>query len=207
MMNFFKNWILNITAVVIFITIIELIFPNSSMKKYIKMIVGLLVILVIINPMLEIIDGKFQLEEDIFKASSSIQKQELVLNVKQLKGAQKKQIISVYKDRMEKYIKDQIEFNNTIHVLNIDATIEENFDDENFGNIKKIAIVLSESKKQLLKEGIQPVSNVNIHINENTKNIKITENDHVLKEIREQIHKYYGLAENNIHIHIQKKKN
>jgi stage III sporulation protein AF len=206
-MNFFKNWILNITAVVIFITIIELIFPNSSMKKYIKMIVGLLVILVIINPMLEIIDGKFQLEEDIFKASSSIQKQELVLNVKQLKGAQKKQIISVYKDRMEKYIKDQIEFNNTIHVLNIDATIEENFDDENFGNIKKIAIVLSESKKQLLKEGIQPVSNVNIHINENTKNIKITENDHVLKEIREQIHKYYGLAENNIHIHIQKKKN
>ncbi|MCT4621554.1 MAG: stage III sporulation protein AF [Marinisporobacter sp.] len=206
-MNFLKSWILNITSVVIFITIIELIFPNSSMKKYIKMIVGLLVMLVIINPILEVMHGKFQLEEDIFKASSAIQRQELVLNVKKFKGTQKKQIISVYKDYVEKYIKDQIEFNNTIHVLNIDATIEENLDSEKFGNIQKLSIVLSESDEQLSNEGIQPVSNINIHINENNENIKLSKKDHVLKEIREHIHKYYGLDENNIYIHIQKKKN
>lgn len=204
MINFLRSWILNIVSVVIFITIVELILPNSSMKKYIKMIVGLLVMLVIINPILDLMHGKVKLEEDVFRTSSAIHKQELVLNLNHFKGTQQKQIISVYKDNIEKYIKDQIEFNNKIRVLSIDSSIEENVDSKEFGNIKELAIVLSNSENNLSKKGIQPVSNVVININENRENDKIEKNENILKEIKEHISKYYSLDKDKININIQK---
>ncbi|QZY56965.1 stage III sporulation protein AF [Crassaminicella profunda] len=204
MINFLRSWILNIVSVVIFITIVELILPNSSMKKYIKMIVGLLVMLVIINPILDLMHGKVKLEEDIFRTSSAIHKQELVLNLNHFKGTQQKQIISVYKGNIEKYIKDQIEFNNKIRVLSIDSSIEENVESKEFGNIKELAIVLSNSENNLSKKGIQPVSNVVININENRENDNIEKNENILKAIKEHISKYYSLDKDKININIQK---
>lgn len=56
-MNGLKTWIINISAAVFFITAIEMILPNNSMKKYGKFVLGLILMTVVINPLFKIINN------------------------------------------------------------------------------------------------------------------------------------------------------
>lgn len=52
-----KSIVINLVTVLIFISAVELIAPNNKMKKYIKFILGLILITVILNPILKFISN------------------------------------------------------------------------------------------------------------------------------------------------------
>ncbi len=56
-----KVWVTNITIAIFFITAVEMILPDNSMKKYAKFVLGLLLIVVIINPIIKIFDKDFNI--------------------------------------------------------------------------------------------------------------------------------------------------
>lgn len=51
-MEAIKTFIINLVTTLIFISAIELICPNNKMKKYIKFVLGLMLIAVILNPII-----------------------------------------------------------------------------------------------------------------------------------------------------------
>ncbi|APH04449.1 stage III sporulation protein AF [Bacillus weihaiensis] len=53
-MSFLTEWITNIIVFILLAVIIDLLLPNSSMQKYAKMVISLLLIVVIINPIFKI---------------------------------------------------------------------------------------------------------------------------------------------------------
>lgn len=63
-MDFVKEWITNIILFVLLATVIELLLPNTKMEKYVKMVVGLLLISIILSPILKLFSENF--ERDIF---------------------------------------------------------------------------------------------------------------------------------------------
>lgn len=63
-MDFVKEWITNIILFVLLATVIELLLPNTKMEKYVKMVVGLLLISIILSPILKLFSENF--EQDIF---------------------------------------------------------------------------------------------------------------------------------------------
>ncbi|WDC83786.1 stage III sporulation protein AF [Caloramator sp. mosi_1] len=60
-----KSWITTIATLVIFLTIVELILPENSMKKYSKFVIGVIVILNILIPVFKLFDKGFNLEANI----------------------------------------------------------------------------------------------------------------------------------------------
>jgi stage III sporulation protein AF len=52
-----KNIVTTLVTVLIFISAAELISPNNKMKKYIKFVLGLILITVILNPILKFVSG------------------------------------------------------------------------------------------------------------------------------------------------------
>ncbi|MBN1045902.1 MULTISPECIES: stage III sporulation protein AF [Clostridium] len=56
-MNLLKELVTTLVTALIFITAIELISPNNSMKKYLKFILGLVLITIILNPIVKIISN------------------------------------------------------------------------------------------------------------------------------------------------------
>jgi len=52
--SFLTEWITNIIVFILLAVIIDLLLPNSSMQKYAKMVISLLLIIVIINPIFKI---------------------------------------------------------------------------------------------------------------------------------------------------------
>lgn len=54
-MNELKGLVTTLVSILIFISAVELVAPNNKMKKYIKFILGLILMTVILNPILEFV--------------------------------------------------------------------------------------------------------------------------------------------------------
>lgn len=57
------DWVRNIILVVLFASFLELLLPSSSMQRFIRVILGLTIMLAILNPAMEIIQNKFTSEQ------------------------------------------------------------------------------------------------------------------------------------------------
>lgn len=68
MMNFLKQYSITILSAVIFITLVLMILPDNSMKKYVRFLLGLILISVFITP----IYGLFNKNIDVFSYQSKL---------------------------------------------------------------------------------------------------------------------------------------
>lgn len=207
MVNFLRSWVLNIVTIIIFVTFLEILLPNSSIKKYIKMIVGLLIMLVILSPVLELVNGNIKIENEILKTSAQIEQKSLQANASQLENEQNKQMVAMYKKNMENDIRDRIEHENKVEVLNINLDIDENINSQTFGSIYMLHITLS--MDMILnnnKAKAQSIETVSILVGDSAINNTVaTNNDHyTIKEIKANISDLYGINEENIKISINK---
>lgn len=50
-------WVKNIIMVVLFASFMELLLPNSHMQRFVRVIMGLLIMLAVLNPLLELFDN------------------------------------------------------------------------------------------------------------------------------------------------------
>lgn len=94
MMNFLYEWIKQIMIVIILGSILELLLPNSEMKKYVHLVFGLLLFIVIVQPLFSLFQINIfseieRIEQQYFSDSSeqqtnySIEKQKKEIETKQ----------------------------------------------------------------------------------------------------------------------------
>ena len=82
-MDQIEKFVLNLSSILVFMTAIEIIAPENSMKKYIKFVLGLILIAFMINPIVyfasngeNIITSKIsEFQNDINKESASVSKE------------------------------------------------------------------------------------------------------------------------------------
>ncbi len=54
-MGYLTDWITSIILFILLATVVEMLLPNSSMQKYTKLVIGLLLIVVILTPILKLL--------------------------------------------------------------------------------------------------------------------------------------------------------
>ena len=77
MLDTFRNWINMILALGILFTVIRIIVPNTKLKKYIYSLMGIVTIIVILNPVINLIK---KLIIHIDKYLEAFPKKELEIN-------------------------------------------------------------------------------------------------------------------------------
>jgi stage III sporulation protein AF len=58
--SFLIEWVTNIILFILLATVIDMLLPNSSMQKYTKMVIGLLLIAIILTPIYKLISTDFE---------------------------------------------------------------------------------------------------------------------------------------------------
>jgi len=53
------NWVKTIIFVVLFASFLELLLPNSSMQRFVRVIMGLFIMLAILNPVIDVVQNHF----------------------------------------------------------------------------------------------------------------------------------------------------
>ncbi len=151
--NFINSWLRDIVVLFIFISIVDLIMAKGTMKKYIDFVIGLLVIFTVINPFLKLAKVNFNLDGAVTKyIDSSMETSADVLDTKA-----DTDIETIYVAKVSNEITRIIEDSTPYGVNKVNIDIERG---ENFGEIKFVDLILTESKKENKKE--ENKSNINI---------------------------------------------
>ena len=164
-----KNIVITLVTVLIFISAIELISPNNKMKKYIKFILGLILISTILNPILQFIssgersvaDG-IESYEQVFSRSKDKIDLDNINTSKEIENkgeSRKKAFVSNFNKNCDKLLANQ--FKNKVFKSDVDCDI--NFTDITL-TVKKLKIGVSENEINKIKKVI-----INTDSESNTK--------------------------------------
>ncbi|SCY98626.1 stage III sporulation protein AF [Alkaliphilus peptidifermentans] len=204
-MNFLREWITTILSVIIFVTFVEILLPNSNNRKYINVIIGLLVMLVILKPVMGVLNQGLTIGDGILKNTNEIELMTMQNRVSNIQYNQNESIILIYKNDLKEQMKGRIEKQLGYSVYDIEIEIEEETN-ENFGVIKGIAIIVKEESTEAPKDGIQEVV-VNVAIsqeNNNKINRKSIMLDNGGEEIKKDFSQFYQVAEEDIIVSVLK---
>lgn len=146
LISYLKNWITDIVVIFVFITLLEIILPSSNMKKYIDMIIGLLIIIVFINPFIKIISKDIDIDKNIFSSMNKFNyeyKEDTGFDL-----IKQEQISEAYINSIKGKVKDILKDNASYLVQDVQVTIEDNVNSNEYGTIKKMDLVLEEKVKE-----------------------------------------------------------
>jgi stage III sporulation protein AF len=124
-----KEWLINICTAVFFITAVEIILPDNSMKKYAKFVLGLILITVFINPIIKVFDKNFNINTYTQNAIESFNKNKYEGDLKQYEQKDKQNTLDLFKLNLqtncEKILKEKYPDSN--YKVQVDAI----YDDKN----------------------------------------------------------------------------
>jgi stage III sporulation protein AF len=199
--NFIITWAKGIIISVIIATIIEMILPNGSSNKYIKVVIGIYIIFNIITPVInKITNNSFSIETimDISKYTNQLDTYEI--STQKLDSNNDTNIKEIYKVNLEKDIKSKIE-EKGYTVNSVSAEIN---DDEEY-TIKSITMNVSkkEDNKEDNSNTVNKIEEVNISVSIENRVVENT-NDEISnsekKELKEYISSTYSVSTKKINI-------
>lgn len=155
MIQSLKSWIITICTAVFFITAVEIILPNNSLKKYAKFVLGLILITVFINPIIKLFDKNFDINTYTSNAAQCIDNN------------------SKFNDDFNKYKEKSINSTLEAFKLNLQDSCEKKLKEKYPDSSYKVQVDASYDKE---KEKVE-IKDINVGIKEGTvekiKKIKI----------------------------------
>ena len=195
MIEFLSSWAQGIIVAVIIATLIEMILPNSSSKKYVKVVIGMYILFTIVSPIIKKLGGK-----DINLNTINIEKYERQISKSDNTISRK------FEDNDTRSIK-------AIYVSNLKADISANLkekgyeidtsdvqikDDENY-TIEKITLKLIKMEQKQEKNNEIVINTVEIGNTISQKDSK-TLSDDEKQEVKDYISETYDIDKKNINI-------
>ena len=171
MIEFIKSWANQIIVAVIIATIMEMILPNGNNKKYIKMVIGIYVLFIVIQPIANKLTGnKFNISE--FNYEKYLNGDILETSSKDFENNNSNLIKQAYIDNIKNDIKNKLQ-KKGYNLLSCEIDIVTDENKEEYGQIEHIVL-----KLETLKETKEKGSNVEVEKIE----VNISENNEVIQE-------------------------
>ncbi|WHE08032.1 stage III sporulation protein AF [Thermoanaerobacterium thermosaccharolyticum] len=186
-----KNWILQIAYISILAIVFELLIPSSNMKKYVKVVIGLTIMIAIINPILGFLKNGVDINSTLEK-EYNYNNIDINSMTKQAEVERNKLIVAEYKKRLNEQIKEKVLDVIDASDVEIESSINEDLNDKNFGAIKNIHVVLSNVKYKMVND----INDGKIIIDTS----KFDEKEQILDDIKNDISKFYNVPLKNITI-------
>ena len=198
MIDWISTWAQSIIIAVIIATIIEMILPSGSSKKYIKVVTGVYILFTIISPVITKFTGKTLAVSDILELDSyvnEIKQKEVSQNL--LAENNSSSIKDIYTANLKSDIKNKLK-QKGYSANNIVLTVG---DDENY-TLNKIEIDIEKIKedKQEVNE-IEAVNKINITISNSVvekNNNKSSISDKEKEKIKQYLSSVYEIDEKDI---------
>lgn len=198
MIDWISTWAQSIIIAVIIATIIEMILPSGSSKKYIKVVTGVYILFTIISPVITKFTGKTLAVSDILELDSyvnEIKQKEVSQNL--LAENNSSSIKDIYTANLKSDIKNKLK-QKGYSANNIVLTVG---DDKNY-TLNKIELDIEKIKedKQEVNE-IEAVNKINITISNTVvekNNNKSSISDKEKEKIKQYLSSVYEIDEKDI---------
>ena len=199
MLEWFRSWATGIVIAVIIATIIEMILPNSTSKKYIKIIIGIFIVYTIINPVI----GSFKGEDlnNYIKVENYIQSNSNALKTNEVSDNAQSSIKKIYAQNLQNDLKTKLKEKGYIsNNINISISNDDKYNIERIDIKVDEKITNSNQDEKQVKTIVDNIKAIKIKVkkDDSQNNAIITENDK--NEIKEYIKQIYQIDLNNINV-------
>lgn len=204
-MEVIYDWIKNIVMFLILAKILEYLIPNGNMKKYVKLFTGVLLMLIILNPVIKYSGLSNKLNYNIIMRDFELKTPSVEEQINQNKDLKNDITIKLYKEKIVSHIM-QLLTNEDINVSRVNVDVVEDYNSDNYGALTKVVVTISE--KQVDKPGdiqIQKVETITIGDKQSTTNQEVKSSEQIIleKNIKNMINNFYNLSSDNIYITIE----
>lgn len=154
--NFISSWLKDIVVIFIIIFIAELIMPKGNMKRYIDLIIGLLIIIVIISPFARLINYDFNINNMVDNYTKAENLEDNLENDYSMD--QDEQIEKLFKEKLKNQIIYLIEESWEYKVADVYIELEKTKMD--YEDIKSIKISLYKEKEEKQKNNNEEIVSI-----------------------------------------------
>ena len=205
------QWISSILCFLIFITMVIALLPAKKYEKYIRFFTGMMLILLVISPLTK----GLRLEDRIAYYFETItfqkESQDLEREILGIETQRLLRVIEEYEGAVERDIKGMAE-DQGFCVESVKATIESDRDEEKYGTVTYIAMVVSKDEIQDRNEeqtgivvGSVAIEPIQIHKDEDQDAMEdepVVSAEEVLQLCR-KVERYYGLESHEVEIKLK----
>jgi stage III sporulation protein AF len=130
--EFLTGWVANIILFILLATILDMLLPNSNLQRYVKMVIGLLLIVIILNPLLNFFN--YDVEEIIATATPFASSEEkniknsIEFKKKEIQASNDAYILKQMAVQMKKEVEDEVMKQFNMKVSHVSINVDENID-------------------------------------------------------------------------------
>lgn len=199
MIEFLKNWILNIVILVVLIVILEMLIPTGKIKKVVNLVSGFVLIIAIVNPFLAFTDREINLADFQISGSNFLDKREIEQNSKILEERQIEQIADIYRKKILSQIEEAVEKTDGISNAEADIIINEDYNSKDFGTVKRIYVYIGIEDDSEKEDSIN-IDKVKINSigKNNTDETDEKINNTLIKKVKDKIERLFEIDRQNI---------
>ena len=193
MIELIKAWIISISTMIVLMTAVELILPNNKLKKYCKFVMGLILMLVIINPIITVLKPSSAININFDEFSYDFQERDSY-EYEKYKDKNIDSTLKVFKKNVEKECLKSLndEFPSDEFSVDIDVSYD---DSEGMFKIDEISVGVNGSSN------VKRVKPVVINKNKSVKSEGKKNNNENLSKIKKRLGKLFDLEEKLVNVY------
>lgn len=176
-----QQWILNITSFSILLIMLESIMPSNRYNKYVKVVCGFILAIIVIKPVIPLFAGKVDINELMVVNENKLNDMEINSFKGNFDIKQNEIIIKNYKKNLERQISEYANTTIKDYLVIAEATINEDRNSKDFGKVISLYLTLVPKNKDTITpsyeninkvDNINPIEGVKIEIKKTNEGIK-----------------------------------
>ncbi|MFX3622589.1 MAG: stage III sporulation protein AF [Ectobacillus sp.] len=163
-MEFITEWVRNIIVFLLLATVLHMILPNSSLQKYVKFVVSLLLIVLILTPLFQLLQMDIHQVIAKFDQNKYLQNNqaENAINAKkkEIQASQRAYILEQMAVQMKKQIGKELETRYGVKVVNLEVIVpKEKQEIKSQHDIQSVTVLMEKVDPQRPEtvEAIKPI--------------------------------------------------
>lgn len=137
MIDFIKQWVINIVTLVLFIVMFEMLLPTGKMKKYVGLATGTILIIAVISPLVGLFGRNIDFTALQTSNSNVLDKLQVEKESKLLEEKQMKQTVEVYRQKIIEQLEQNAKEIDGVKLAKADVIFNEDYKSKTFGEIKR----------------------------------------------------------------------
>ena len=192
MLEALKGWIITLCSAVFFITAIQMILPDNKIKKYCNFTLGLLLIVIIINPIIRVVNSEIDINSEIDKAANQIFSTNTDTDYKKYRETNLENTLENFEQNLKNTCEKDLE--NKFKDNNFQVEVSASYNSkENLFQIDSFQVALDNSNvKKIEKIQIGNIGEDSIKVN------KMQEEDPLCLEVKNYLINEYDIDEEKI---------
>lgn len=198
------GYIQNIGMIIIFATVVSLIMPKGDFEKYIKMVLGLIIMVAILSPIQFIIfKNKPNYTDILQKYETQIENTSMQYQNNLYLESQGDIILEHYRQTLTPQIIGVVEKSTQVQVLNLEISFNQDIESSEFGSITHMDIVVEATRTENDEKTIK-IPKIRVGTKGKPSYMGDDEDSQIEQNIKKCLIDFYNLANANINITVQK---